>query len=217
MGTSYYMYAEVRIGNKWYNINPLMRKKDGDIWVCPIFYGRSRVREAYEKLEENRYMHGRPADLSDELRQKVFYHEDDEIADHFLRDMTYKEYYGQTLFVVNYGKAVKGCLNPKKPYRYQGYAHKTCVNAFEVGEVEYISNWMYPDAYEKLSDKAKRNYTYYEWNELDDWYSVYTEIVEKVDVLLYFFTEWGCYDTEGITGDDRYPTADYVRLIIERN
>ena len=31
MGTHYAIYAEVRVGNKWYNLNPLFQRADGKI------------------------------------------------------------------------------------------------------------------------------------------------------------------------------------------
>ena len=31
MGVYYSIYAEARVGNKWYNISPLMRNEDGEV------------------------------------------------------------------------------------------------------------------------------------------------------------------------------------------
>ena len=77
MGTYYAIYAEVRVGNKWYSLNPTFQRTDGKIDVCPVVSGRNWLREAYEELEEVQYSYGRPEDLSKEVRS-VFCHEDDE-------------------------------------------------------------------------------------------------------------------------------------------
>ncbi len=216
MGTYYYIYAEVRVGDKWYNISPLAKRKNGDIQVLPIIHGQSLLRDAYEELEGTCFMRGRPADLSDELKN-LFPHKDDEIADHFLRDMTYKQYYSQTLFAVNYGKDVKSRVKANKPTRYQGYVNKECLAAYEIDEVDYIADWVHPNDYDKLSSDEKKKYTYYEWNEWGDWYEVYVALVHRVDCMLALFKEWGFYDIKGVNFDERTPTADYVRLIVERN
>ena len=54
MGTHYAIYAEVRVGNKWYNLNPLFQRADGKIDVCPVISGRNWLRETYEEMEEDR-------------------------------------------------------------------------------------------------------------------------------------------------------------------
>ncbi|BDF32987.1 hypothetical protein CE91St62_10520 [Lachnospiraceae bacterium] len=50
-GTYYSIYAEAHIGEKWYNINPLIKKQDGSLRACPIIEGQSWLRDAYDKLE----------------------------------------------------------------------------------------------------------------------------------------------------------------------
>ena len=55
MGTYYAIYAEVRVGNQWYNLNPLFQCADGSIDICPVISGRNWIREAYEELEEVSY------------------------------------------------------------------------------------------------------------------------------------------------------------------
>ena len=77
MGTYYAIYAEVRVGNQWYNLNPLFQRTDGNIDVCPVISGRNWLREAYEELEEVSYTCGRPENLSKEVRS-VFCHEEGE-------------------------------------------------------------------------------------------------------------------------------------------
>ena len=68
MGVYYSIYAEARVGNKWYNISPLMRNEDGEVRVRPVMSGQSMMHDAVEELEEACFMRGRPDNLSDELR-----------------------------------------------------------------------------------------------------------------------------------------------------
>lgn len=103
MGTYYAIYAEVRVGNQWYNLNPLFQRADGNIDVCPVISGRNWLREAYEELEEVSYTCGRPENMSKEVRS-VFPHEDDEPYDPYLHIDTYKDFYSRSMFLVNYGK-----------------------------------------------------------------------------------------------------------------
>ena len=100
MGTSYSIFAEVRVGNKWYNISPLLRELDGQVKVQPFMSGKSWLHQAVEELREYSYKCGRPDDLSDELRT-VFSEPDEDIVDPFFHEMTYKEYYRQMMFSVN--------------------------------------------------------------------------------------------------------------------
>lgn len=216
MGVYHYIYAEVKVGNKWYNLSPLMRDSDGEIKVQPVLYGQSWLREAVDEMRELCYAHGRPHDLSEELR-KVFPHDDDEVAESIWHDMTYKDYYRQTLFVINYGKEIKSRVKEGRPTRYQGYVSKYNLSSYEIGEVEDIVNWIHPTEYEKLSAEEKKEYTYYEWDEWDDWYAAFVKIVRRVDCLLELFRDWCFHHAKDANLDERTPTADYVRLIVERN
>lgn len=151
MGTYYSIYAEVRVGNKWYNLNPMFQRDDGKLDVCSVISGRNWLREAYEELEESRYACGRPEDLSKEVRT-VFSHVDDEPYDSFLRINTYKDFYDRAMFVVNYGKSVKSRVKKDKPTRYRGYASKVSIAAYEIDEYDAIGHWLTVEEYEKLSD-----------------------------------------------------------------
>ena len=215
MGTYYAIYAEARVGNKWYSINPLMRNENGDIVVYPAMSGQSQMREAAEELEEYCFMRGCPDNLSDELKQ-VYSHSNDERADSLWNGMTYGEYYHQTLFAVNYGKHVKSRVKSAMPTRYRGYVSKYCLSEYEIGNIDDIHNWLTEEEYRALSDDERKKYTYYEWNAWDDWYGVYVELVRRVDCLLTFFKEWSFYHIHDADLDEKEPTADFVRLIVSR-
>lgn len=213
MGIYYSIYAEARVGNKWYNISPMMKNKKGEYRAQPVISGQSWLREAVDELEDQSYMCGRPDDLSEEIRA-IYNQDDDADAGFGKKEYTYKRYYSQTLFVVNYGKTVKSRVKENRPTRYQGYVNKHCLAAYEIGEVDDIANWIHATEYEKLSPKEKKDYAYYEWNEYADWYGIYSDLVNKVDSLLAFFQEWASYNIPDADIDEKLPSADYVRLIV---
>ena len=97
------------------------------------------------------------------------------------------------------------------------HASKVSIAAFEIDEYDTIGHWLTPEEYEKLSEKAKQEYSYYEWDEADDWYKVYNLIVDRVDTMLGYFCRWADYAIKDADLDERYPTADYVRLIVYRS
>ena len=215
MGVYYSIYAEVRVGNKWYNISPLIRDNDGEAHVQPVMSGQSYMKDAIDELYHDSYMRGRPENLSDELK-KVYKHENHETSEYLWRNMTYGEYYDQTLFVVNYGKCVKSRVKSTKSTRYHGYVDKFCLSEYEIGTTESIYCWISEEQYKELPDDEKQGYVYYEWNEWYDWYGVYAKLVDRVDCLLAFFREWCFFNIKDADPDERSPTADYVRLIVER-
>ena len=120
------------------------------------------------------------------------------------------------MFLVNYGKSVKGRVKKDKPTRYRGYASKVSIAAFEIDEYDTIGYWLTPEEYEKLSDKEKQKYSYYEWDEYDDWYRVYNLIVDRVDTMLGYFCRWAEYAIKDANPNEICPTADYVRLLVYR-
>ena len=92
MGTEYSIYAEVRVKDKWYSINPLIPEESGKLTIVPILSGRSRLKNAVDELEESAYIHGRPADLSNELKS-IFFQRDEDDAGYGLPGWNYKQYY----------------------------------------------------------------------------------------------------------------------------
>jgi len=88
---------------------------------------------------------------------------------------------------------------------------------FELGNTDSICGWLTEQEYNALSDEEKKEYTYYEWNEWYDWYGVYADLVRRVDCLLTFFNDWSFYHIHDADLDERSPTADYVRLIVDRS
>lgn len=216
MSTYYYIFAEVKVGNKWYNLNPLFMQENGEIDVCPVLCGQSWLRDAYEELEQDRYASGRPSDMTREVNT-FFSHDDSEPFIDGFSQGTYKNWYDRSIFLVNYGKSVKKRVKKDRRYRYTGYADKHCIAAFEIGETDCIGHWLTEEEYNKLSETKRKEYAYYEWSEWDDWYNVYNIIVQKIDSMLDYFYEWADCAIKNANLDELRPSADYVRLIVYRD
>ena len=213
MGRTYTIYAEVRVGDNWYNICPLRKSENGKLTVLPIAEGRSWLKNAADEIEEYSYAHGRPDDLSEELRER-FNEDDNADAGYGIPEINMKEHYRQMMCIANYGKAVKKRVKENRSTRYCGYVSKYALTDFEIGESDHISSWIHKCEYDKLDDEGKEEYTYYEWNEWDDWYGVFSNIVKTIDVLLDLFTYWAYNSLTDIDREDRIPDANDVRLIV---
>lgn len=213
MGTSYTIYAEVRVRDKWFSINPYVRKINGEVKMIPLDSWGSCFFQTYNELEEQCYMHGRPDNLSEEMK-KLFPEADEDTVP--WGKSTYKQHYGQYMIAVNFGKAVASRLLPNRDTRYQGYVYKPTIASWELQEIEGIYSWLTKEEFEKILDKDKGKYSWYEWNEWDDWYEHYVTIARKVRHQLHYFSEyafWG-QNVFKYDYDERYPDESDVRLII---
>lgn len=216
MGVDYVIYAEARVGDKWYNICPLRKGTDGKLTVLPIAEGRSWLREAVDELDEYSYACGRQPDFSEEIKC-IFNEDDNEDAGYGIPEINMKEHYRQMMSIANYGKTIKKRVKEGRPTRYCGYVSKYALTEFEIGESDHISNWIHKCEYDKLDDEGKEEYTYYEWNEWGDWYGVFSKIATTVDVLLNLFAQWSSSELTDIDREDRIPSAEDVRLIVYRS
>lgn len=212
MGTSYTVYAEVRIKDKWYSINPYIRKINGETVMIPIYDWGSGFRQTYEEIDESAYMHGRPDNLSKDVRRK-FPQDDEAIVEWY--KMTYKQFYGQFMTVANFGKVIASRILPDRDTRYAGYVYKPTIASFELQEIDGIGEWLTKEEYAELSDNEKRKYSWFEWSEWDDWYDHYVNIAHRVRMQLNFFSEYGFFGSGlDYNLDDRYPDDSDIRLII---
>lgn len=216
MGTDYVIYAEARVGDKWYNICPMRKGVDGEMVVLPIVEGRTWLREAVDELDEYSYACGRLPDFSEEIKS-IFNEDDNEDAGYGFSEINFKEHYRQMMFIANYGKTIKKRIKEGRPTRYCGYVSKYALTEFEIGESDHISNWIHKCEYDLLDDEDKEEYTYYEWNEWGDWYGVFSKIATTVDVLLDLFTQWSYSELTDFSREDRIPSAEDVRLIVYRS
>lgn len=119
MGTYYHVYAEVKIGDKWCNLNPIIKKEDGSYGITTITWGQSRFYETWLHLEEHRIQGGLPEDCSEELRS-VFHEDLDATADFLWKEQTYRDYYNSTMFVCDFTDAILNHTKKERPHNGRG-------------------------------------------------------------------------------------------------
>ncbi|MBP5230105.1 MAG: hypothetical protein ILO68_00085 [Clostridia bacterium] len=215
MGTHYYVYAEVKVNGRWYNLNPVMKKPDGSLAVRPIYDARSAFHEIYNDLECSRISVGIPDDMSPELRS-LFHDNLDEPCDGWYPGKTWRAIYQQMIICVKYSNTIGKRVFPDRPYKYEGYVSKRAIADFEIGETERIVNWLSPEEYDALSDRAKKQYRFYQWNEPFDEYECYRTIYERLRAMLYWFDYGDAFEDRRELWDSDVGLSD-IRLFIEWN
>ena len=213
MGTMYTLYAEVNVDGKWYSLNPYIRRPDGTFKMQPIYWARSVFWDVFCAIDEERIACGIPNDMSEELRAN-FRPNLDEVTE-FFSNMTWRQYYRQQLFAVNYQSSFKNRIVKDRPYKYQGYVEKFLIAGFECGECG-IYSWLTKEEYEALDKDEKKGYAYYEWNTCDEEYGIYYEICSKIDALLDWFADGDALGPEYRSKDFTVSPSN-VRIFVEMN
>ena len=186
MSTYYEIYAEAKYKDKWYSINPIVKKADGTYKIKEVFWAQSGFRQMYYDLEAEAVDRGIPDDLSPEVR--AMFHENlDDIVDSWGYKSTYREEYNRTVLIVPYSK-LKPNIVRDRPYKHMGYVYRELIPCFEVDEIEDIENWLTIDEYKALPDDEKKDYAYYEWNNRCDDYDYKRNIVSKISFLTNLFS-----------------------------
>ena len=67
MSTAYYVYAEIQVDGKWYNLSPTMKRPDGTFSVEPIYWAQSSFFDVYNDLESHSIGWGIPDDMSKDM------------------------------------------------------------------------------------------------------------------------------------------------------
>ncbi len=184
------------IDGKWYNLCPYYRNKDGVAKTHNIFWAQSAFREVDYTLRDYAKGVGIPDDMSSGLRE-VFHEALEEEVDGWLNKITWKEYYEQTLYYVDFANAIVPRVKKDKPYMYEGYVLKREHGAFEVNEIDEFSEWLTEEEYKELSDKQKRQYIFYRWNDPYGEYWIYRAIAERIWTLSDLFEDACSYDIGG--------------------
>ncbi len=212
MSTAYYVYAEIKIGNEWKNLNPIIRDADGDYRLIPIYTGNSSFYDVFLDLESNLLSRGLPEDLSLEVRSQ-FHTDLDEKTDFWMRDCTWREYYSQCVFSVSYRPYITDKIIRNRQFKFEGYVTKRTIAAFEAHDIECIPEWLSDAEYKALSEKSRRQYSFYQWNEYGDDYEIYSTIVRRVETLLYAYD----YGYDRSFKYDEFFYDPKIRLIVEQS
>ena len=214
MGTHYYIYAEVWVKDKWYNLNPMMKKHDGSFILRPICDSGSEFFDICNDLEEQRIDVGIPDDMSEELR--AIYHKDlDEECKSWMQGTTWRQVYDHLIFCVRYSDTIEPRILKDRPHKYEGYVNKRVIADFETNEIHEIHSWLTSEEYAALPEKDKTKYSFYQWDEEFDEYQTYRTIYERLCALLYWFDFADAFpDKQELW---QYPPdLNDVRLFIER-
>lgn len=186
MGVYYNLYAEANIDGRWYCLCPFFKDKAGSYKTGNLFWAQSVFQEVHYDLESKNTGFGLPDDLSDGLRE-IFYEDLDAEMNGGWGHRTWREYYNQYIYTVNFAKTIAPKVNKNKPFKYEGYILKNELAAFEVYEIEEFSEWLTEDEYQALSVKEKRQYVFHRWNDPYGEYWIYTDIYQRVRVLCDLF------------------------------
>jgi len=214
MSTHYYVYAEIKVNNKWYNFNPTMKKFDGTFVIQPIYDARSSFYEICMLLEEKMIGVGIPDDMSSELRS-LFHDDLDDKCDEWFSEMKWRKYYEQSVFYVRYSNTIGERIIKDKPHKFEGYVRKRLIADFEANEIEEIGDWLTHEEYMALSEKEKMKYRFYQWDEPYDEYFVYRTIFERLNAMMYWFDFADAFESKGEYWRTDTGLSD-VRLFIQR-
>ena len=137
----------------------------------------------------------------------------DEKTDFWLRDCTWREYYSQCVFSVSYRPFITDKIIKNRQYKFEGYVAKRTIAAFEANDIECVPEWLTDTEYKALSEKSRRQYSFYQWNEYGDNYDIYTTIVRRIETLLYAYD----YGYDRSFKYDEYFYDPKIRLIVEQS
>ena len=117
-------------GIKWYNICPYFRDKEGIAKTHCLFWAQSIFSDVDYHLKEHSSGIGIPNDMSSGLKE-LFHENLDEELDGWLKKITWREYYRQTLYYANFANAVVPKIRKDRPYKYEGYVSKENTDSFQ--------------------------------------------------------------------------------------
>ena len=95
----------------------------------------------------------------------------------------------RSLFYVNFARAIAPRVKKDKPFKYEGYVLKRELAAFEIDEIDQFSEWLTSEEYTALSEKQKRQYQYYRWNDPYGDYWIYQTLSERIRTLAGLFVD----------------------------
>lgn len=213
MSTYYFVFAEVNVDGKWYNLSPYYKNKAGEFKTHPIFWMQSDFYEVYEDLRGFSQGCGIPDDMSESLRAH-FHQNLDEQYDNLFGKMSWRDYYSQTVFRVNFANALVDAAKKKKEFKYEGYVSKKDKADYENDDINEIYDWLTKEEYDELSPEEKRRWIWFRWNDPYGKNEIYSELVSKIRTLCSLFQDANDSDLPALYDG----ISDYqVRVFIERS
>ena len=209
MSVYYSFYAEIFHDGKWQNLCPVIRDvESGKQKIVDVMWGQSALSELVRDLEEHVISRGITDDMSDELRTRFHADFDEECDCLWKEGSTWKDYYEQYVFTVDFDRAVRSRIKRDRPFKYSGYVPKTVAASFEVGETGEIYAWLTKEEYESLPADERMEYQFYEWNNWGEEYGWRWELSQRIEHLIEWFLE----------GQKKWWNEEYkVRVLVERS
>ena len=196
MSTVYNVYAEVCVGGVWYNLCPYFRTSNGHFQAGEIYSAQSVFSDVYYDLQHYARGWGVPDDMSEDLRARLERNIDTEtpFPDPY---STWRDFYQKTMFYVDFSQAITPRVKKDRPYKYEGYVLKRIAAAHEVHEIDEIDTWLTEDEYKSRSDRAKKQYVFYRWNDWFGDYAIYTQLYARIRALADLFEDAMWYELDG--------------------
>lgn len=189
MSTSYFLYTEAYIDNKWVCINPSF-ERDGKRRLAMTYESGSRsyFGQTADKIEE---IGGslQFEDMSDVLQERYEKYKDDS----FIRILSAEV------------DDMRGCMPLGQAHERHGIVLKDSVFAYESGDIEELYESITPEEYAKLDEVGKQLYQYYEWDDPMDWFVHFKEILQHV--------HWQIHDWQSVYGDEAIDNCRVVALV----
>ena len=189
MSTSYFLYTEAYIDNKWVCINPAFEKE-----------GKRCLAKTYESGSRSYF--GHTADKIEEIGERLRF--DDLSAELQARYETCREDEFVRILSADVD-AMRSCLPSGQAHEYHGIVLKDSVFAYESGDVEDLYESITPEEYAMLDDVGKQLYQYYEWDDPTGWFVHFNEILQHI--------HWQIHDWQSVHGDEAINKCRVVALV----
>ena len=188
MGTYYSIYAEGKVSDTWHALGPFVLDTVCTPSLVPLYWAQSIVRELYLDLEEYSISRGVPEDASEQLFS-IFRPLDEQTTGFWGKQQTWREYYRQCVFTVDFDSAIASRIIPGRMHSHQGYVYRELIPDYECGDCDSIEYWLTEREYYDLPKDERKAYAYYEWDNWGDSYGILREIYSRVSMLKSWFKD----------------------------
>ena len=186
MSVAYDVYAEICIKGKWFGINPIIQDGDGEMVAVPILgWEQSWFRQSYEELVSMAYYCGMPKEMSAQLESIL--KPDEEIENYYGEKQIRREVENQFFYCIQYRHICERLNGIGREHQYSGYVRKNVITSFQLGDTEWIGEWLDERQYQELPSKEKFKYSFFEWDEESTWFSGFKRIRQCVENMLYYY------------------------------
>jgi hypothetical protein len=186
MSTTYLVYTEVKIENKWVCASPYIRNEKGkEVLVTTYESGsRSYFGNTFDKFRELNVGIDYPDGLSAELKKRFY----DDILERYKRTENNHDFYNDPQKIIDYYRRSMVAiplqmmqdalpLKSELKYQYHGLFHKDDIYRYESGESEYLEP-VDAKRYGRLTEEERKAYMYYEYDDTMDWPYYFKKIIE---------------------------------------